>query len=151
MTKKDNVINFLKSLTEYVCGDLETFQDIHPDFRGKKGCGVGEVLTCFAVIDVFGFLYNDNPQNKPVEHLSTDNNSNLSYALTSPELFLSILPHKKYAGTVIQLFRHALVHHYLPRQIGLLKPTSSKLIRAIDCFVKSLGWVVGHMVAITQI
>lgn len=120
MTNKDKVLQFLRQLCDYVQGDLETFHEIIPNTKGQRGCGVGEVLTCFSVMDIFGYLY--NPANRSHEKQSRENTENLRYALTNKNLFSDILQNVSHADVVIHLFRHALAHHYLPRQIGLIKP-----------------------------
>lgn len=117
MDPKHRVLNFFKNeLNNYVVGDLNRLSEIHPDRRtGFRGCTIPQAMLIFALLDLLGYLINDDPT---ASKRNTLNNYKFIFSSTC-----GLFPkeYEKESDRIVKLFRHGIIHQFFPKASGIAK------------------------------
>ena len=131
---KNRVLGFFQNeIDKYLVGDLTRLSEIHPDRKtGLRGCTIPQALLVFSIIDLLGFLINEDPNARKEATASNYK------ALFSSKQQLFPREYEAEADKIIKLFRHGITHQVFPKASGIAKlPNDSRLI--IDGVVPCLN------------
>ncbi|MCK5214747.1 MAG: hypothetical protein KAR05_05290 [Candidatus Omnitrophica bacterium] len=119
---------FNNEIKDYVIGDLDRLSAIRPDKKtGLRGCSIPQAMLIFAILDLFGYLVNEDPN---VSKKATLKNYKVIF---SAKLGLFPAHYEKEAKKNVELFRHGVMHQFFAKASGVAKLTQDMpLIHLID-------------------
>jgi hypothetical protein len=111
MNAKERVSQFFKTeLEQYIIGDLLRLSEIRPDIKtGLRGCTVPQAMVNFAILDLLGYLINED-----LEASKKDTLKNYRVIFSSK---YGLFPeqYEKEVERIVKLFRHGIVHQFFPK------------------------------------
>ncbi len=115
--KRQRVLSFLSDEVErYVIGDLTRLSEIRPDEgTGLRGCTIPQAMLVFAILDLFGYLINEDPRAKK------DSTSQNYAAVFSSRHGLFPVQYEKETKRIVKLFRHGMMHQFFPKASAVAK------------------------------
>lgn len=115
--KQQRVLQFFDDEVEkYVLQDLSRLSEIRPDPKtGLGGCTVPQAMLLFAVLDLFGYLVNENPGASKTRTL--DNYR----AIFSSKHGLLPMQYEEETERIVKLFRHGIMHQFFPKASAVVK------------------------------
>jgi hypothetical protein len=120
--KRVRVIQYFDTeIEQYVLQDLNRLSQIRPDPNtGLRGCTVPQAMLIFAVLDLLGYLVNEDPK------ASKKNTSKNYSAIFSSNLGLFPIQYEQDIDKIVKLFRHGLMHQFFPKASGIAKVIGDK-------------------------
>lgn len=120
--KRQRVLEFFDNEIEhYVIGDLVRLSEIRPDRQtGLRGCTVPQAMLIFAILDLFGYLINEDPcasKKKTFQNYK---------AIFSSKYGLFPLQYEKETERIVKIFRHGIMHQFFPKASGVAKMGKEK-------------------------
>ena len=115
--KRQRVLSFFSDEIErYVIGDLIRLSEIRPDEEtGLRGCTVPQAMLLFGIIDLFGYLINEDPGAKK------DKTSQNYKEIFSSKHGLFPVQYEKETDRIVKLFRHGMMHQFFPKASAVAK------------------------------
>ena len=119
--KQKRVLSFFDvEIGQFILGDLDMLAHIRPHPSTQLGgCTAPQAMLIFAVLDLLGFLINDDPNARKTE---TAKNFQVIFS-SELELFPEI--YQAATDVLVKLFRHGIVHQFFPKASGMGKYGSS--------------------------
>lgn len=117
MNAKERVLLFFNTeLEQYVIGDLLRLSEIRPDKEtGLRGCTVPQAMLSFAILDLLGYLVNEDIK---ASKKATLKNYKVIFA-SKYGLFPE--QYEKEADRIVKLFRHGIIHQFFPKASAVAK------------------------------
>lgn len=105
----------------YVLQDLDRLSQIRPDkITGLRGCTIPQAMLIFAVLDLLGYLVNEDPK-------ASKKNTYKNYrAIFSSNLLLFPAQYEQDSDKIVKIFRHGIMHQFFPKASGIAKVTVDK-------------------------
>ena len=120
--KRARVIQFFDTeIEKYVLQDLDCLSKIRPDPNTSlRGCTIPQAMLIFAVLDLLGYLVDEDPK------ASKKNTSKNYNAIFSSKLGLFPVQYEQDSDKIVKLFRHGIIHQFFPKASGISKATGDK-------------------------
>jgi hypothetical protein len=117
--KRARVIQYFDTeIEQYVLQDLKRLSQIRPDPKtGLRGCTIPQAMLIFAVLDLLGYLVNEDPKAS-----KTNTFKNYS-AIFASNLGLFPIQYEQDTDKIVKLFRHGLMHQFFPKASAIAKAT----------------------------
>lgn len=120
--KIKRVLQFFNNELEcYVIGDLDRLSEIRPDKNtGLRGCSTPQAMLIFAILDLLGYLINEDPN---ASKRATSKNYEVIFSST-----LGLFPaqYEEETEKIVKLFRHGIMHQFFAKASGVTKATVDK-------------------------
>lgn len=115
--KVQRVLKFFNTeIEQYVIGDLKCLSKIRPDEEtGLRGCTVPQAMLIFAVLDMLGYLVNEDPKASKKATLK-----NYKVIFSTKNGFFPA-NYEKETDKIVKLFRHGIMHQAFAKASGVAK------------------------------